>query len=389
MEAMDARAAIDPVFLARELVRCPSVTPADAGALDVLGGELKRLGFRVRRFRFEEVDNLYARLGEAAPNLCFAGHTDVTPAGDADAWSADPFGGDIRDGFLWGRGAVDMKGAIAAMVAAVEAHLSAYGAPRGSISFLITGDEEGPAINGARALLPAIAAEGEKLDHCLIGEPTSGAALADTVKNGRRGSLNARIFARGVQGHVAYPEKAKNPLPALMDLLQKLRARRLDDGAPGFQPSNLEVTSIDAGNPAHNVIPAAAEARLNIRFNTAQSGAALHRWIDTQVARAAEASGVAFEARIAVTGEAFLTPPSDFTDLIVAAAAEITGRAAALSTTGGTSDARFIKDYCPVAELGLRNATAHKVDECAAVEDIRALARIYAAVLRRYFNAAP
>jgi succinyl-diaminopimelate desuccinylase len=386
MGAMPATAAIDPLPLAQELIRCPSVTPADAGALDALGARLERLGFRVRRLPFGEVDNLYARLGEAAPNFCFAGHADVTPPGDLAAWTVDPFGGEIRDDFLWGRGAVDMKGAIAAMVAGVENYLSVDGAPRGSLSFLITGDEEGPAVNGTRALLPAIADLGEKLDHCLIGEPTSDAVLGDTVKNGRRGSLNARILARGLQGHVAYPKRSQNPLPPLLDLLAALRARKLDDGAPGFEPSNLEITSIDAGNPAHNVIPAAAEARLNIRFNTAQRGADLQRWIEREAARVAETTGIEVQTAIAVTGEAFLTPPSPFTDLVAAAAQEITGRVPALSTTGGTSDARFIKDYCPVAELGLRNATAHKVDECAAVEDIRVLARIYAAVLRRYFT---
>ncbi|MBL8548632.1 MAG: succinyl-diaminopimelate desuccinylase [Hyphomonadaceae bacterium] len=379
---------LDPISLAQALIRRPSVTPIDAGALDVLGEALADLGFTIRRFHFGEVDNLYARLGErsdGAPNFCFAGHTDVAPVGDAAAWSVDPFGGDIKDDRLWGRGAADMKAAIAAMVAGVDMHLSVVGAPRGAISFLITGDEEGPAVNGTVKLLPAIAEAGEILDHCLVGEPTSVALVADTIKNGRRGSLNARIEARGVQGHVAYPDEAHNPMPALLDLAQTLRARKLDDGAPGFQPSNLEVTSIDVGNPAHNVIPASATARLNIRFNTAHQGADLRTWIETEAARVAERTGVAIAPHIAVTGEAFFTPPSSFTELVASAAEEVTGRTAKLSTAGGTSDARFIKDYCPVAELGLQNATAHKVDENVLVEDVRTLARIYATILTRYF----
>ncbi|MGE0829457.1 MAG: succinyl-diaminopimelate desuccinylase [Hyphomonadaceae bacterium] len=386
---MDARADqtldVDPLPLAQALIRCPSLTPAEAGALDVLERALQALGFRTRRYPFGAVDNLYARLGEAAPNLCFAGHVDVVPVGDAAAWSVDPFAADVRDGWLMGRGAADMKAAIAAMVAAVESYLASNGRPKGSISFLITTDEEGPALEGTKKVLPMIAAAGEKLDHCLVGEPTSVLRVADTLKNGRRGSLNARIAVRGVQGHVAYPDEAKNPVPALLDLLAALRARKLDDGAPGFQPSNLEVTSIDVGNAAHNVIAVEAQAKLNIRFNTAHDGIDLVRWIESEADKIRKAAGVHIETQIAVTGAAFYTDPCAFTDMVCAAAEEITGAPPNLSTSGGTSDARFIKDYCPVAELGLQNATAHKVDERVRVEDVRALAKIYAGVLRRYF----
>jgi succinyl-diaminopimelate desuccinylase len=377
---------IDPLPLAQALIRRPSITPRDEGALDVLGAELERLGFRIVRRRFGEVENLYARLGETGRNLCFAGHTDVVPVGDRAAWSVDPFAAEVRDGWLFGRGASDMKAAIAAMVAAVESRLSQAGAPGGSISFLITADEEGPAIDGTVKMLAAITAMGERLDHCLVGEPTSVRDLGDTVKNGRRGSLNALVEVTGRQGHVAYPTLALNPVGVLLDLLARLRARRLDDGAAGFDPSNLEVTSIDVGNPTHNVIPARASARFNIRFNTAHSGAALLAWIEAEraavVALHPEAD-VSIAAR--ATGEPFYTPPGDFTTLVQDAVRDATGAAAALSTSGGTSDARFIRAFCPVAELGLQNATAHMVDERVRVEDVRALALIYRRVIDRYF----
>lgn len=377
----------DPLPLAQALMRRRSVTPVDDDVLAVLGDALERLGFRVKRYRFGEVDNLYARRGDASPNFCFAGHLDVVPPGDASAWASDPFAADVRDGKLYGRGAADMKAAIACMVAAVAQFDEAGGAPKpGSISFLITLDEEGPAIDGTKKLLDAIAADGERIDHCIVGEPTSVTDLADTVKNGRRGSLNAVVTVTGKQGHVAYPALAVNPVPPLLDMIHHLRRRILDSGAPGFDASNLEVTTIDVGNVAHNVIPARATAKFNIRFNTHHSGAALLDWIEECRERAARfAPGAEIRVEARATGEPFYTGPGAFTDLLLAAAADTLGRTPQLSTTGGTSDARFIKDFCPVAELGLQNATAHMVDEHVRVDDVRDLAKLYAAILTRYF----
>lgn len=377
----------DPIALARRLIQAPSVTPADAGALDVLEGALTALGFVCTRHPFGEVDNLYARLGTAAPVFCFAGHTDVVPPGPESAWSHPPFAADIAQDLLWGRGAADMKGSIAAMVAAVGAYIARHGAPNGSIAFLITGDEEGPAVNGTKKLLEAVHARGERFDHCLVGEPTNPAHVGDTIKVGRRGSLNGVITVTGRQGHVAYPDKAENPIPPLLALLNRLTARRLDDGAPHFQPSNLEVTSIDVGNAPHNVIPESAQAKFNIRFNIAHTGDELKHWIEDEAA----AIGAGFNGRIAldltVTGEAFLTDNPAFTDLLKSAVIEVTGKAPALTTGGGTSDARFIKDYCPVAEFGLVGATMHQIDERVPVADITLLTQIYARILERYFEA--
>jgi succinyl-diaminopimelate desuccinylase len=380
---MDARTIADPIPLAQSLMRRPSVTPAEEGALDVAEGALSALGFGVKRYKFGLVDNLYARLGDARPNFCFAGHVDVVPPGEG--WSVDPFAAVVRDGQLYGRGAADMKTAIAAMIAATESHLLAHGPPKGSISFLLTCDEEGPAVDGTKAVLAALAAEGEIIDHCLVGEPTSEERVGDVIKNGRRGSLNVVITMVGRQGHVAYPHRALNPVTPLIETLSALKARRLDDGAPGFDPSNLEVTSVDVGNPAHNVIPARASARLNIRFNTNHDADTLLAWIDEAAAASAQRAGARHALSVSSKSVAFYTEPGPFTDLLIEAAREAFGSAPALATTGGTSDARYIKDYCPVAELGLRNATAHMVDEHCAVEDVRALARCYEAVLRRYF----
>jgi succinyl-diaminopimelate desuccinylase len=370
----------DPVPLAKALMRCASVTPRDAGAFDVLAGALEPLGFAVRRMTFGDVDNLFATRGARGPHLCLAGHTDVVPPGDLAAWSVDPFAAEERDGWLIGRGAADMKAAIAAMVCA------AAEAPRDDIrlSFLITGDEEGPGIDGTKRALGVLESEGVRFDHCLIGEPTSETHVGDVVKNGRRGSVNAVIAVEGRQGHVAYPEQHNNPVAALLDMLAALRARRLDDGAPGFDPSNLVVTSVDVGNSAHNVVPARADAKLNIRFNTAHRGGDLKSWIEASVADIAQKRGVGAEARVAVTGEPFLTPSGPFTDFVCGCVTDAVARAPKLSTSGGTSDARFIKDHCPVVELGLQNATAHMVDEKVRVDDVRALARVYAAILARY-----
>jgi len=375
----------DPIPLAQALIRRPSVTPAEEGALDVVEGALTALGFKVRRLKFGLVDNLYARLGEARPNFCFAGHVDVVPPGAG--WSSDPFAGEIRDGMLYGRGAADMKTAIAAMIAGAENYLARQGAPKGSISFLLTCDEEGPAVDGTKAALAALTEEGVVFDHCLVGEPTSEARVGDTIKNGRRGSLNVVLTMEGKQGHVAYPHRARNPVTPLIETLAALKTRRLDDGAPGFDPSNLEVTSVDVGNPAHNVIPQRASARLNIRFNTHHTAETLLAWIDETARANAEKAGVASSFSISSQSFAFYTDPGPFTDLLVEAARETFGAAPQLATTGGTSDARYFRLYCPVAELGLRNATAHMVDEHVAVEDIRALARCYEAVLVKYFGA--
>jgi succinyl-diaminopimelate desuccinylase len=375
----------DPVALAAELITKPSVTPADAGALDVVARALEALGFKVARHRFGEIDNLYARLGTAAPNFCFAGHTDVVPTGDLAQWSVDPFAGVEREGVLIGRGAADMKGAIAAFIAATARHLATAGPPPGSISFLITGDEEGAAIDGTRALLGALKSEGERIDHCLVGEPTNPDAMGDMIKNGRRGSLNATLTVTGVQGHVAYPHKAANPVRALIDILSALQSHRLDDGAPGFQPSNLEVVTVDVGNPATNVIPETATARLNIRFNTAHTGHSLGEWLRAAAARASANFPGRIDWDIRVSGEAFFTAPGFLTDIVQDACEAVTGRRPALSTTGGTSDARFIKDHCPVCEFGLVGATMHQIDERVAVADIATLTAIYEEVLARYF----
>ena len=376
----------DPIALSQALIRQPTVNPCHDGAQDVLADALESIGFRTKRYHFDGVDNLYARLGGASPNFCFAGHTDVVPVGDAAGWTVDPFGAEIRDGIMYGRGTSDMKGAIAAFVSATARYLADHGAPQGSISLLITGDEEGPGLHGTRRLLPAVIADGEVIDHCIVGEPTSEDVIADIVKNGRRGSLNAVIKAVGKQGHAAYPEKSANPMPVLLDALQKLRDMKLDDGSPGFQPSNLEITTIDVGNAAHNVIPASATAKFNIRFNPNHTGDALMKRISDLVSTTERGVTVTVDQR--VTGEAFYTKPGILTDLIVAAVKAETGRDPALTTGGGTSDARYIKDVCPVAELGVRNEMAHKVDECIPVDEIETLCRIYYRLLASYFAAA-
>lgn len=374
---------IDPVELAQALIRRPSVTPADEGAMDLLQRQLDALGFACRRMKFGEIENLYARRGTARPNLCFAGHTDVVPVGDDAAWTAGPFEAEIKDGVLYGRGAVDMKSAIAAFVSAVA---NTPDNP-GSISFLITGDEEGVAEDGTVKVVQALQAEGEIIDHCIVGEPTSAGVLGDMVKIGRRGSINAWIAVDGVQGHVAYPHRAANPIPVLIDILSRLQSRVLDEGYTGFQPSNLEVTTVDVGNTATNVIPASAKARVNIRFNPAHQGKDLQAWIERECREAAEGFSGRVEALCKISGEAFLTEPGPFTDVIVAAVGEATGRVPELSTTGGTSDARFIRSLCPVVEFGLVGSTMHQVDERVPVQEIRYLADAYTALIRRYFEA--
>lgn len=378
-------AAIDPVELTRELIRKPSVTPADEGAMDVVERTLAGLGFACRRMRFGEIENLYARYGTARPNLCFAGHTDVVPVGDAEAWSKDAFAAEVVDGVLIGRGAVDMKSAIAAFAAAAAEAIAA-GRVSGSISFLITGDEEGVATHGTKKVVEALLAEGEAIDHCVVGEPTSAESFGDMVKVGRRGSINADILVEGVQGHVAYPHRAANPVPVLVRLLSALLARKLDDGYPEFQPSNLEVTLIDVPNTATNIIPGTARARLNIRFNPNHTGQALADWIAAEAQAAAEG----FKGKVTVTpqisGEAFLTERGRFTALVAQAVRDVTGAEPELSTSGGTSDARFIRALCPVVEVGLVGKTMHAVDERAPLDEIRRLQAVYARIIARYFE---
>jgi succinyl-diaminopimelate desuccinylase len=373
---------LDPIALAQALIRCPSVTPADEGAMDILQRTLEGLGFACRRMKFGEIENLYARRGTARPNLCFAGHTDVVPVGDAAAWKQGPFDAQVVDGLLYGRGAVDMKSSIAAFTSAV----ATVGDVPGSLSFLITGDEEGVALDGTVKVVQALAAEGEVIDHCVVGEPSSSAELGDMIKIGRRGSLNAWLTVDGQQGHVAYPHRAANPIPVMIDLLSTLKGRVLDDGYESFQPSNLEVTNFDVGNTATNVIPAQATARLNIRFNPAHKGKDLMAWIEDEVAKADAAFKGRVSVRMLLSGEAFLTPEGDFTSLVAEAARSVTGREPELSTTGGTSDARFIRQLCPVVEFGLVGATMHMVNECAPVEEIRQLTAIYKTLIETYFQ---
>ena len=378
---------IDPVTLAQDMIRCNSVTPADGGTLDVLQWSLEDLGFKCHRLVFggdgtDEVQNLYARWGTQQPNLCFAGHTDVVPVGDRTAWTADPFGGQIEDGKLFGRGASDMKSAVAAFVAACSRRLT-EGRPNGSLSLLITGDEEGPAINGTKKVLEWMKDSGETIDACIVGEPTNPNRLGEMIKIGRRGSVTADIVVQGTQGHVAYPHLADNPVGRLIKMLAALMAEPLDEGTDHFQPSNLEVTTIDVGNPATNVIPSEARARINIRFNDLQSSDGLTQWMTKTL----DSIGGTYTLGIRVTGEAFLTPPGSLSDLLAQSVKARLGVEPELSTTGGTSDARFIKDYAPVAEFGLIGSTMHKVDEHVAVEDIVALSDIYEDLIGRYFAA--
>jgi succinyl-diaminopimelate desuccinylase len=377
-------APLDPIALAQELIRCPSVTPEDAGALGVLERALGAMGFECHRLRFEEagtapVENLYATLRNDGPNLCFAGHTDVVPVGDRAAWTVDPFGGEIINGRLYGRGASDMKGAIAAFAAAVSRRLDAGGI-KGSVSLLITGDEEGPSINGTRKVLGWLAARGETLDACIVGEPTNPQALGDMMKIGRRGSVTFTVTALGAQGHVAYPHLADNPLPRLCRALNRLASTPLDQGNDHFQPSTLQISTIDVGNPATNVIPAKGTATFNVRFNDMHTPASL----EDRVRRVLDEVGGAWEVTVHVSGTSFLTPPGPLSTLVAEEVRAVTGRDPELSTSGGTSDARFIKDFCPVVEFGGVGASMHKVDENMAVADLLDLTEIYARVLARW-----
>lgn len=377
---------LDPVALTQELIRRPSVTPADEGAMDLVQRTLETLGFSCRRMKFGEIENLYARYGTTSPNLCFAGHTDVVPVGDSAAWSREAFAAEIVEGVLIGRGAVDMKSAVAAFAAAAAKAIAA-GQLKGSLSFLITGDEEGVATHGTKMVVEALKAEGEVIDHCVVGEPSSAETFGDMIKIGRRGSINVWLTVDGRQGHVAYPHRAANPIPVLVDLLATLQNHVLDEGYTGFQPSNLEVTTIDVGNGATNVIPAQAKARLNIRFNPAHKGAELAAWIEAEAAKARAGFSGTIKIEPVISGEAFLTEPGAFTDVVVGAVQDVAGVSPELSTSGGTSDARFIRDLCPVVELGLVGKTMHAVDERAPVQEIYDLQRVYERLIERYFIA--
>jgi succinyl-diaminopimelate desuccinylase len=381
----------DPTALARDLLRCPSVTPAEGGALGLIEGVLKGASFEVHRVTFAEpgtapVENLYARIGQQSPHLAFAGHTDVVPPGEPAKWTHPPFAGEIADGTLYGRGAVDMKGAIACALAATLDHLAARGGkPKGSISFLITGDEEGIAVNGTVKLIKWAAKRGETFDHCILGEPSNAAMIGDTIKIGRRGSLNGTLVVTGKQGHVAYPERADNPVRGLVTLMSALMTAALDHGSAQFDASNLEFTSIDIGNTVVNLIPGEARARFNIRFNDCHSQTSLKMLVEK---RAAEAAAGRIRWHIEwepSNADSFVTKPGPFVDLVSSAIKEVTAKEPKLSTTGGTSDARFIKNYCPVLEFGLVGQTMHQVDERTAVADLTTLTAVYRKVLDRYF----
>jgi succinyl-diaminopimelate desuccinylase len=382
----------DPVAIARDLLRCRSVTPAEGGALKFLEATLKAASFTVHRMTFKEpgaddVENLYARIGAAAPHLTFAGHTDVVPPGDEKAWKYPPFAGEVADAELYGRGAVDMKGGIACAIAAVLDHLAANGGKvKGSISFLITGDEEGIAVNGTPKLLQWAAGQGEKIDHCILGEPSNVEALGDTIKIGRRGSLNGHLIVTGKQGHVAYPQRADNPIRGLVTLVSALQAEPLDDGSALFPPSHLEFTSVDVGNKTVNLIPGEARARFNIRFNDKHTLDSLKKLIEQRAAKTAGGEiNFAFQWEPSNAG-VFAVKPGPFTDLVADAIAKVTGRKPKLSTSGGTSDARFITAYCPVVEFGLVGQTMHAVDERVPIADLRALTTIYRKIIDRYFG---
>lgn len=389
METQDRDRLADPLPLALDLIRCRSITPHDAGAMAVLERALSMLGFTCTRLAFDDggprIENLYARRGASGPNFCFAGHTDVVPPGDETLWQSPPFEARIADGMLFGRGAADMKSAIAAFVAAV-ARFDRVGGGPGSISLLITGDEEGPAVDGTVRVLEWLEASGERIDHCIVGEPTSVFSAGDTVKNGRRGSLTGYLAVTGVQGHVGYPERARNPIPGMAAVLTRLTARRLDAGTEAFQPSNLEVTTVDTGNSATNVIPAEARATFNIRFNTLQTSEGLESWVREETARGLEPFGLTGSLRFVRGAQPFLTAQSGFTALLGSAIESVTGSKPTFSTTGGTSDARFIHRHCPVAEIGLAGTTMHKTDECVRLSDIEQITQIYQAILQSYFS---
>ena len=377
---------VDPVDLTARLIRCPSVTPEEAGALGLLAAELSAAGFACRRVDRGGVANLFARWGPRSNvrTFGFNGHTDVVPPGDRAAWSADPFGGVVRDGVLWGRGATDMKSGVAAFAAAAIDFVR-EAPPDGAVVLAITGDEEGDATDGTAALLDWMAGQGEWMAACLVGEPTCPEQLGDMIKIGRRGSMTAHFTATGKQGHSAYPHRARNPVPAMARLVDRLSAHRLDEGTEWFDPSTLAVTTFDTGNPANNVIPGACRATVNIRFNDAHDSDELSRWLRGMASTVTQETGVTFEMHVKVSGESFLTPPGTLSVRVADVAEAETGIRPAWPTTGGTSDARFVRDHCPVVEFGLVGKTMHQVDEHVPVEQIHALKRIYRRILEAYF----
>lgn len=376
---------MDPVELTARLIRCNSVTPAEGGALVLLAQVLEAAGFACTRVDRGGVANLFARWGAKGANRSFGfnGHTDVVPVGDLGAWTHDPFGAEEVEGILYGRGATDMKSGVAAFVAAAIDFVRET-PPDGAVVIAITGDEEGPSVDGTRALLDWMVAEGERMTHCLVGEPTCPETMGEMMKIGRRGSMTAWFTASGVQGHSAYPHRAKNPMSALVKLLARID-RPLDEGTAHFDASTLAITTVDCGNPATNVIPAKGTATVNIRFNDAHSGASLSDWLRAEAAAVEAETGVAIAVRISISGESFVTAPGAFTELVAGAVEAETGRRPVASTSGGTSDARFVKDHCPVVEFGLVGKTMHQVDECVPVAEIRQLKAIYGRILRDYF----
>ena len=384
----------DSVAILQDLVRCESVTPHEAGALTVLENILSTHGFVCQRLIFKDpntpdVENLFARIGTTGPHLCFAGHTDVVPVGKTEDWSHPPFAARIKDDILYGRGATDMKGSIAAFAAAAIDFVSANGKPAGSISFLITGDEEGPAINGTAKVLQWMQENDHVPDHCLVGEPTCVEELGDTIKIGRRGSLSFEVIVEGTQGHVAYPDKTDNPIPKLARFVDWISQAELDQGNAHFGPSTLAVTTIDVGNPAGNVVPARAQAKFNIRFSTEHTFKSLRTWVEAQVAAVEADLGGKWKVTAFEGAEAFITEPGMFVGMVQDAVEQETGLVPGLSTAGGTSDARFIKNYCPVLEFGPTNATIHQVDECISVQELLATQNIYGKIIEAYFNNQP
>jgi succinyl-diaminopimelate desuccinylase len=377
---------LDPVALTADLIRCPSVTPAEGGALVLLERVLTAAGFACTRVDRGQTANLFARWGKQGANKSFGfnGHTDVVPVGDLAAWTRDPFGAEVVDGWMYGRGATDMKSGVAAFVAAAVDFVRDT-PPDGAVILAITGDEEGDATDGTPALLDWMATQGERMTHCLVGEPTCPETFGDMMKIGRRGSMTAYFTATGVQGHSAYPHRARNPLTALVKLMTRLEAQPIDEGTAHFDASTLAITTIDCGNPATNVIPAKARATVNIRFNDAHSGASLTHWLQAQAAKVQAETGVTLDTRVTISGESFVTPPGVLSDLVARAVQVETGHMPQLSTSGGTSDARFVKAHCPVVEFGLVGKTMHQVDERVEVAQIARLKAVYARVLRDYF----
>ncbi|MDG1069765.1 MAG: succinyl-diaminopimelate desuccinylase [Sulfitobacter sp.] len=377
---------VDPVELTAALVRCPSVTPADAGALDILYDLLTQAGFACASADRGGIRNLFARWGSKGNTRSFGfnGHTDVVPIGDEAAWTMPPFGAEIKDGIMYGRGTTDMKSGVAAFAAAAIDFVRDT-PPDGSVVITITGDEEGDAVDGTTALLEYMEQHGERMDVCLVGEPTCPNTMGEMIKIGRRGSMTVKFRVIGKQGHSAYPHRANNPLPPLMRLMDRLASHELDRGTDHFDPSTLAIVTVDTGNPATNVIPAECAATVNIRFNDMHSGASLSEWIENEVAGIREAYGVQIETQVKISGESFITPPGDLSAMVAKAVEAVTGISPELSTTGGTSDARFMKSHCPVVEFGLVGQSMHQVDEHVSVEHIRQLKTIYTRILQDYF----